>query len=505
MSTPDLDGIYSVLFDTIAEGLLIVDVNGKIVMANPQACEMFLCDKDTIIGVQVEQLIPMPSREKHVKLREGYVQDPHKRQMGKNLNLQAVKKDGTHFDVEISLNHFMSNGSAYVVAMLTDITDRVAQQKQIRELNESLEQKVEERTRQVLESQKLYSAIAQNFPNGTINVFDRDLKYLFVEGLELQELGVAKEKLIGTSYLDKISQDIRPYIETELTEVFNGEAKIFELEHQNQVYKINAVPLQNGDSFIDKILVVEENITAQKLVEKQREEALQKERQLNELKSRFVSMASHEFRTPLSTVLSSVSLIEKYIEKGDLDKTEKHIDRVKNAVSGLTEILNDFLSVEKLESNKYEINPVDFDYKEFVEDIVEEMRTIIKSGQEIELTLDAEKTQISSDPKTLKNILYNLISNAIKYSDEGKKIYFSNQIKNGQLEISVRDEGIGIPDDDQKELFGRFFRAKNATNIKGTGLGLNIVKKYVEMLNGDITFESVLNKGTTFRIIIPLN
>ena len=504
MNNLDIDGIYAVLFETIAEGLLIVDTTGKIVLANPQACEMFQCDKETIIGNKVEQLIPMPSREKHVKLREDYQKNPHKRQMGKNLNLKAVKKDGSTFDVEISLNHFKSDGNTYVAAVLTDITERVIQQNQIKELNESLEQKVEERTKQVIESQKMYSAIARNFPNGTINVFDKDLKYLFVEGLELQELGVSKEKLIGTSYLDKISQEIRPTIEKELTEVFKGESKIFELEHQGQVYKINAVPLPSGDSFNSKILVVEENITAQKMVEQQREEALQKERQLNELKSRFVSMASHEFRTPLSTVLSSVSLIEKYIEKTELEKTEKHIKRVKNAVASLTEILNDFLSVEKLESDKYDVNTVAFDYKEFVEDIVEEMKTIMKTDQEIELVINAANSIINSDPKILKNILYNLISNAIKYSEEGKTITFKNDIVNDGLKIEVIDEGIGIPKEDQEELFGRFFRAKNVTNIKGTGLGLNIVKKYVEMLNGDINFESELNKGTTFSIIIPL-
>ena len=230
----------------------------------------------------------------------------------------------------------------------------------------------------------------KNFPNGTINVFDRELKYLFVEGLELQELGLTKEKLIGSSYLDKISQKIRPTIEKELTEVFSGKSKDFELDHLGQIYRINAVPMTSPSGEIDKILVVEENITVQKLIELQREDALQKERQLNELKSRFVSMASHEFRTPLSTVLSSVSLIEKYIEKEQLDKTEKHISRVKDAVSGLTEILNDFLSVEKLESNKSVVEKIDFDYQEFAKNVAEEMNTLCKEGQFIEIEFNSE-------------------------------------------------------------------------------------------------------------------
>jgi PAS domain S-box-containing protein len=504
MDSTNLDGIYEVLFETIAEGLLIVNSQGEVELANQRACEMFLYDSKEIIGKKIEAFIPKSYRKNHVKLREDYQTKPHSRRMGQNMNLKGCRKDGSSFDIEISLNHFISNEEKYITALLTDITDRVVQEKKIRELNVSLEHKVEERTIEVFESQKLYSAIAQNFPNGTINVFDRALKYLFVEGLELRELGIAKGKLIGTSYLDRISQEIRPKIEQELNEVFLGITKTFELDHNGQTYRINSVPLSSEEDKIDKILVVEENITQQKITENQLEEALRKEKQLNELKSRFVSMASHEFRTPLSTVLSSVSLIEKYIEKKQYENTDKHIKRVKSAVAGLTEILNDFLSVDKLESRQNVADKVTIDYIEYVTEIIEELRTILKNGQKINIEIVPELEQIQSDPKILKNILYNLISNAIKYSDENKTITFSSTIHEGELQISIIDEGIGIPSEDQKELFGRFFRAKNATNIKGTGLGLNIVKKYVQMLKGSINFKSELNKGSTFTVQLPL-
>ncbi|MEX1001611.1 MAG: ATP-binding protein [Crocinitomicaceae bacterium] len=504
MDILNLEGIYHVLFDSVGEGLIIVNSKGAIVMANPRSCNLFGYTKEEMATLKVEDLIPQSLREKHVHHREEYHEHPRKRRMGRNMNLKALKKDGNEFDVEISLNHFQANGDAYVVAVITDVTERVIQQTQIQELNANLERKVEERTQQVLESQKLYSTIAKNFPNGTINVFDRDLKYIFLEGLELQELGVNKERLIGTSYLDKIAKDVRPTIERELNKVFKGESKDFELKHLDQIYRINAVPLSDDKDRIDKILVVEENITEQKLIEQQQEAALQKERQLNEMKSRFVSMASHEFRTPLSTVLSSVSLIEKYIEKEEIDKTEKHIKRVKSAVAGLTEILNDFLSVEKLESNKSVVNLQEFDYRQFSEDMVEEMRTICLPGQKINSSLEATHTSIRTDQKILKNVLYNLLSNAIKYSKENQEIIYHSEITDTQLKITIKDNGIGIPKEEQGDLFERFFRAKNVTNIKGTGLGLNIVKKYVEMLEGEIHFESELNEGTTFFLNLPL-
>lgn len=502
MQLLDFKGLYKSLFESIGEGLLIVNKTGDIVLVNPRCSEMFGYADGELEGLKVEELIPMSARGSHVNHRKDYQKKPRKRRMGGNMNLQANKKNGDLFHVEISLNHFNSEEGTYVIAVITDISERVIKDKQIQELNSNLEKKVEERTKEVMESQKLYSAIAKNFPNGTINVFDKNLCYLFVEGLELQELGFNKEILIGTSYLDKISQDIRPKIEIELKDVFNGNNKDFEILHNSQYYRITAVPLTNVD--IDKILVVEENITIQKNIEKQREEALKKEKHLNEMKSRFVSMASHEFRTPLSTVLSSVSLIDKYLEKGEIDKTTKHTKRVRSAVAGLTEILNDFLSVEKLESNISKVEISEFDFQVFAKDMVEEMLTISKEGQDIKLIFEGENWKIFSDAKILKNILYNLLSNAIKYSKEGQEVLFKSH-RNAHLLLTIQDFGIGIPEDEQSSLFERFFRAKNVTNIKGTGLGLNIVKKYVEMLGGEITFESKLNEGTKFTVKIPIN
>ncbi|UKN01484.1 PAS domain-containing sensor histidine kinase [Paracrocinitomix mangrovi] len=506
MPESEIEDIYHVLFDTIAEGLLIADKEGKIVMANPSVHSMFGYEQGELIGEKVEKLIPPEARDVHVKHRSDYHDKPRKRQMGRNRNLHAVKKNGELFQVEVSLNHFNKNNHFLVAAIVTDVTERVKQQKEIQELNRNLEEKVKKRTKEVFESQKLYSAIATNFPNGTINVFDEDLNYLFVEGLELAELGIDTSKLIGTSYLDKIAQKLRPKLEKELREAFKGSHKDFELKHQNAYYRINAVPLSSiGETGkIDKILVVEENITQQKMIEKQREEALQKEKQLNEMKSRFVSMASHEFRTPLSTVLSSVSLIEKYIELENFEKTEKHIGRIKNSVANLTEILNDFLSVEKLESNKSSVDKIEFNFNDFLNDVIEELKVICKKDQHCKVDFIEGDSTIISDPKILKNVLYNLISNAIKYSGEGKNIYISTSLKENKLHTSIKDEGIGIPTEDQQELFGRFFRAKNASNIKGTGLGLNIVKRYLDLLKGDITFESTLGEGSTFNFYIPI-
>ncbi|HSZ24909.1 MAG TPA: PAS domain-containing sensor histidine kinase [Cytophagaceae bacterium] len=232
-------------------------------------------------------------------------------------------------------------------------------------------------------------------------------------------------------------------------------------------------------------------------------DALKKEMELNELKSRFVTMASHEFRTPLSAILSSVSLISKYNDPKDDEKRIKHINRIKSSVANLTGILNDFLSLSKLDEGKVLNTPVEFDSAELAREIVEEISPILKTNQVLLYHHYGENSIVTLDKNIIKTICLNLLSNAIKYSSEGKEIEFIVSIHPDYIDLAIKDNGIGIPEADKQHLFNRFFRAQNAGNIEGTGLGLNIVKRYTDLLNGKISFLSELNKGTSFTVTIP--
>lgn len=239
-------------------------------------------------------------------------------------------------------------------------------------------------------------------------------------------------------------------------------------------------------------------------LEKARDEAshsLEKEKELNQLKTRFVSMASHEFRTPLSSVQLSASLIEKYLQKIDQTNILKHTGKIKNSVGHLTGILNDFLSLEKLEAGKTEMQFQAFDLVKFSEDIIEEMQLISKQNQHIVYQHTGATSQVFLDPALLKSAAINLVSNAIKYSGENTFIEFNTEVNDTEVCITVKDNGIGIPVEEQKNLFEPFFRAHNTGNIPGTGLGLNIVKRYIGMMGGIVLCQSAQYKGTTISLI----
>ncbi|MCD8740814.1 PAS domain-containing sensor histidine kinase [Mucilaginibacter roseus] len=251
---------------------------------------------------------------------------------------------------------------------------------------------------------------------------------------------------------------------------------------------------QSLKNTVDELQIAKEEVS----------QSLEKEKELGQLKSRFVSMASHEFRTPLSAIQLSAVLIEKYASQLNNPNISKHINKIKGSIGNLTSILNDFLSLERLEAGKVEPVFTPFDIVKFSEEITEEMQMIAKEAQNIVYQHTGTTSMVSLDQGLLRNCIINLISNAIKYSGEHTFIEFNTELTDDQLIIIIKDNGIGIPESDQKHLFEAFFRAHNTGNIPGTGLGLNIVARYATLMNGQIAFESKINQGTSFTLAFPV-
>ncbi|HEX9649051.1 MAG TPA: PAS domain-containing sensor histidine kinase [Cyclobacteriaceae bacterium] len=330
----------------------------------------------------------------------------------------------------------------------------------------------------------------------------RDLVGLRKNGTEFPiEVSLSHFEIEGVMFAIAFVIDISVRKNAEL-ELKNSEEKLIvyatELERrvQNRTEQL-AESVQNLEKINNEL---EREIKERKRAEKEALVALEKEKELNEMKSRFVSLASHEFRTPLSTILSSASLIGKYDKEEMNEKRIKHINRIKDNVSEMTGILNDFLSLDKLEAGQVESRHEKIELISFIKEIIAELKTITRRGQIITNSFNVRTYELFIDKSFLKNILNNLISNAIKYSPEGDPIEVSVVTSKSSVTIEVKDYGIGIPEEDQIHLFKRFFRAHNSIHIQGTGLGLNLVKRYIDLLGGSISFKSEVGKGSTFMI-----
>ena len=369
---------FSALFNNAAIGIVTINKNGEIVLANQFALNQFGYTEAELIGQKIEILIPRRFMTRHVHHRDNYHDSPHSRTMGIGMDLYGKKKDDTEFPVEVSLSPYKTEEGAFTISFISDISVRKEAENALLQLNAELEQKVKERTESL-----------------------RD--------------------------------------------------------------------------------------------------ALAKEKDLNELKSRFVSMASHEFRTPLSTVLSSAYLTLKYDTTEEQPKRDKHIKRIVSSVNLLTDILNDFLSLGKIEEGKIQIRNSEFDIKEHIENVISEMQSTLKKGQSI-VYHHTGPSKIMSDPSLMSHIVMNLFSNAIKFSPAEEPINVATVQEEGELIFSIKDKGLGISKEDQQHLFGRFFRGHNVANIQGTGLGLHIVQKYAELLNGTIECISDIGAGTEFIV-----
>jgi len=284
------------------------------------------------------------------------------------------------------------------------------------------------------------------------------------------------------------------------------EAELILREQKEQLERITddikLLNTQLENKVEERTLILKEALGELEKSQSELSEALSKERELNEIKSRFVSMASHEFRTPLAIVLSSASLLSRYQLTEEQEKRDKHIYRIKNSVNHLNDLLQDFLSFGKLQEGNFFTDVYNFDVPSFLQETVDEIKALLKPGQTIELHFDGEPMFVS-DKRVLKNVLMNLLGNAIKFSPENKPIILKAISQENELLISIADKGIGIAEEDQQYLFSTFYRGKNAVNIQGTGLGLHIVSRYINLLQGKINYESKLNEGTTFYIRLP--
>ncbi len=538
------------LSNCMASILLLDEEKGTLnILAAPNLPDSF---SKGIVGVKIEDEINCCSKAVYIK-KEVIVGDianeplcPDYKQLAMKHDIKSCWSSPIFSSQKKVLGTFAiycddvrtpTKGEREIVANMTQLTsvaiERHNVNKALRKSKEQLEEKVAQRTNEItatveklveanqslenqiettkvaenraMASQALFAAIAQNFPKGVISVFNTNMEVVYLEGEELQKFKLDKNDYEGKSINDLpvITKELKEQIKQDVQKTLSGEHLSFEMTYGKQNYSVNSIPLY-ADKNITWALFVHTNTTDQKRVQLELLKALQTEQELNELKSRFISMASHEFRTPLSAILSSAILIGKQNEPGKEEKRKKYIKQIKSNVRNLVVILNDFLSLSKLEEGKTALQLADFDLVELTQSVIDEIETSQKEGQTLILEHEQPAVSVFLDAKLMRHILINLISNAIKYSEENSKIYVGISATEDKVSLQVADEGMGIPIEEQDNLFERFFRAKNATNIQGTGLGLHIVKQYTELMGGTISFKSKLGKGAIFYVDFPV-
>ena len=395
--------IFNTLLGSVSEGVVIVDENQIIQEINKTTEQLFGYTKSELVGQSLNILIPKDYHANHHNHFKSFMDEKKQRRMGIGRDIYGVKKNGCVFPVEAGLNPFTAYGKSFVMALIIDITVRKQQEKEILELNDELEKKVQDRT------QKLNKIV------------------------------------------EELKQENLKRIEAE------AETKI----------------------------------------------ALKREIELNELKTKFLSLVSHEFKTPLSGILTSTMLLSKYKLSEQQEKRDKHIATITNKVHYLNNILNDFLSVEKLETGKISYKFETFKLSKVVNEVVYNANMLLKEGQKIKYPDNIDDISLHQDEKIIELSLSNLVHNAIKYSPEKTTIDIVITQDDTSTCFKIKDQGIGIPENDQKNIFNRYFRAENALLTQGTGIGLNIVKSHLENLGGTIMFESKEGLGSTFILTIP--
>ena len=341
----------------------------------------------------------------------------------------------------------------------------------------------------MLGPKEILSALRKNSTLLSIGTLNGDLDITEGENLTDKKAKVATR----TPWLNE-------FVRNELKKVFQKKTIICEVETNNKFYRIHAYPFQYKNAYVDKIMYVAIDLTREKQRELELQQSLEKEKKLGELKSKFVSMASHEFRNPLTSILASTFLLSQQSDNQEEEKLV-HLSRIKRSVNKLTHVLNEFHALQRLEENKVEVVYTAVNVPKLIEeDIIDELKTIKKPNQQINY-VHRGLSEVNIDYSILHSIVTNLTTNALKFSEGTVQV--TSDVSDATLKLEVRDEGIGIPDDQQQRIFERYFKAKNALTLAGTGLGLHLVKRYVELLHGTISFRSSLSTGTTFAVTFP--
>ncbi|MUG99757.1 PAS domain S-box protein [Scytonema sp. UIC 10036] len=486
-----------VILNSIGDGVIATDKAAKITFMNPVAQALTGCSVQDALGRKIDEvfcIIHQRRRRSAASLIEKVLQEPKVIELVDNLVL--VARNGNEIPIDNTLAPILTPDGLLqgTVLVFRDITRR-------RQAKATLYRALQE-----LEFQKFAldqsASVAITDAQGTIT-YAND-KFCELSQYSRQELLGQSHSLINSGFHPK---QFFQKLWTTITrgQVWKGEIRNKAKDGSCYWVDTTIVPFLDSQGKPYQYLAIRFDITQRKQAEESLCEALEKEKELNELKSRFVSMISHEFRTPLTTILGTNELLTHYSQNLTEEKKLAYLQRIHNNVKHLTQMLDDVLLLGKAEAGKLDLQPETLDIVQLCQSLVDELKLSSASKHQLEFTANSPSIIAYVDEKLLRHILGNLLLNAIKYSPAGSIICFELTCVGDKAQFQIQDSGIGIPEEDKLKLFESFHRGTNVSNIAGTGLGLAIVKKAVDVLGGDIAVNSKVNMGATFTVTIPLN
>ncbi|HVO74509.1 MAG TPA: PAS domain S-box protein [Ignavibacteriaceae bacterium] len=492
---------YRLMFELSSAVMLLLDAgNGKIIDANIAACKFYGYSKNQLIEkfiaeINVTPLFDFVSISNEIK-NSGSMHFYFKHQLA----------GGEIRDVEAYLTSQIISGKELFFEVIHDVSEKVKTENELERYRKHLEDIIEERTIELQQSEQRFKIIAENSTDSIV-LFDKDLRVQYTNPAVLKRNAYLKEDILGKIPSEfGVSDSILKETLSTLQKVFS--AKIQDIRdvtmQDGRIVEFLSIPIFNNNNDVEMVLSFGREVTERKKLEESLNEALKQEKEISMLKTKLISTVSHEFRTPLTAILSSAELLERYGKKWDDMKYYHQLNRMRQSINNLTALMEDVLALGKIESKKIKINPVEMELEAICRELLDEVKLTASDKHKFEFVKELLGHSFKIDEKLFRLIFSNLLSNAVKYSPDGGKIIFKISESSDELHFYVSDEGIGINTEDIKKLFKPFFRGENAKNIPGTGLGLPIVKEAVDLCGGRVSV-SVGNMGTTFTVSIPKN
>lgn len=487
--------------------IIITDINGKIEYVNPKFEEVTGYPIDEVLGKNPNIL------------KSGLDYDTKYEELWKTISsgktwsgtLHNKKKDGQLFYESTIISPIADEAGRirYFVAVKEDITELTEAQHELQNYKEYLEDLVEKRTKQLENRTVFLRTLIDTIPN-PVFVKDKQGRYTDVNEAFTEFFGIKPSDVIGKNVkifenddIVKITEQIdKRLIEESGTKIYESFAFNKNKEKVDvRIFKASFGPAGGKPEGIAGLII---DISDTKRTEEQMKKALEREKELNEMKSNFISMASHELRTPLTAIYSSTELIEMYGRKWPQAKYAEHISKIKYSVDNLIDLMEDLLTLSRVDSGAIKFAPSSINLKIFVEKIIDSLESLLLDTHNLSVEINLNNDYYILDKKLINYIIQNLLSNALKYSPKGGKVKVMLFDDEENIHFKIRDEGIGIAEDEIDNLFEPFYRASNVSDITGTGLGLSIVKDAVDLHNGKIFVRSIENEWTEFEICLPI-